>query len=163
MRLLKNMNRDDLIIKQQPNVANLVRKYNDGVMDEDLLSVGMIAVIECVDRSLNENIKDEENIKARCIVWARNRILSEIYKEKLKYVDDSETELETAFSSVSTDDVDLQLYLDKVLTKKQKEFLDLILTGYDREEIKKKMNIEKSMYYKLLSSITQKIKGGKND
>ena len=84
-------------------------------------------------------------------------------EEKLKYVDDSETELETAFSSVSTDDVDLQLYLDKVLTKKQKEFLDLILTGYDREEIKKKMNIEKSMYYKLLSSITQKIKGGKND
>ena len=83
------MTRDELILSCQGTVRNLVRKYNNHKIDEDLEAVGLIAVIECVDRSLSEGLTDIDQVQARCNTWARNAILREIYKEKIKLEDNS--------------------------------------------------------------------------
>lgn len=148
------MNREELILSCQPIVNNLVKKYNNHQSDEDLQSVGMIAVIECVDRSLKENMTDVEQIQARCNLWARNRILTEIYKEKPKYDD----ELAVDFAEAEEDMTELLIYLEQVLTPKQKEVFDLLLQGYSREEIMKKLNIQERMMREHLKNIKEKIK-----
>ena len=70
------MNREELILSCQNCVKNLVKKYNNYRADEDLQSIGMIAVIECVDRCLEEEMTDINQIQSRCNIWAKNRILN---------------------------------------------------------------------------------------
>ena len=77
------MNRDEIILSCQDTVKNLVRKYhNPQFEDEDLQSVGMIAVCECVERSLEDEMTDVGQIQARCNVWARNAIYKRFIKKK---------------------------------------------------------------------------------
>lgn len=146
------MNRDELILSCIPTVNNLVRKYNNHILDDDLISEGMIAVIECVDRCLDEGMVDVNQIQARCNVWARNRILTEIYREKIKYADE-EIEMEAP-----EDITELLIYLEQVLTPRQKEVFDLLLQGYSYEEIMKKLNIKQSILYEHIKKIKEKIK-----
>lgn len=146
------MNREDLILSCQKIVDNLVKKYNNHKSDEDLQSEGMIAVVECVDRCLDESMSDVNQIQARCNVWARNRILTEIYREKIKYADE-EIEMEAP-----EDITELLIYLEQVLTPRQKEVFDLLLQGYSYEEIMKKLNIKQSILYEHIKKIKEKIK-----
>lgn len=146
------MNREDLILSCQKIVDNLVKKYNNHKSDEDLQSEGMIAVIECVDRCLDESMSDVNQIQARCNVWARNRILTEIYREKIKYADE-EIEMEAP-----EDITELLIYLEQVLTPRQKEVFDLLLQGCSYEEIMKKLNIKQSILYEHIKKIKEKIK-----
>lgn len=146
------MNRDELILSCQKIVDNLVKKYNNHKSDEDLQSEGMIAVIECVDRCLDEGMIDVNQIQARCNVWARNRILTEIYREKIKYADE-EIEMEAP-----EDITELLIYLEQVLTPRQKEVFDLLLQGCSYEEIMKKLNIKQSILYEHIKKIKEKIK-----
>lgn len=146
------MNRDELILSCQKIVDNLVKKYNNHKSDEDLQSEGMIAVIECVDRCLDESMSDVNQIQARCNVWARNRILTEIYREKIKYADE-EIEMEAP-----EDITELLIYLEQVLTPRQKEVFDLLLQGCSYEEIMKKLNIKQSILYEHIKKIKEKIK-----
>lgn len=149
------MTRDDLILSCQPIVNNLVKKYNNHQPDEDLQSVGMIAVIECVDRCLKEEMDDIDQIQARCNLWAKNRILTEIYKEKPKCADD---ELAVDFAEAEEDMTELFIYLEQVLTPRQKEIFDLLLQGYSPDEIGEKLNIQKRTMREHMKNIREKIK-----
>lgn len=150
-----SLNREELILSCENCVKRLVRKYNNGCDDEDLQSTGMIAVIECVDRCLSENMSNIDNIQARCNVWAKNRILDEVYKEKLKYSDDEFIldELE------APDDIEhLVLEVRHELTPRQLEVFDLLLQGKSQEEICEELNIGEKMFYKHSLAIKEKIK-----
>lgn len=146
------MNRDELILSCKPTVENLVKKYNNHELDEDLISDGMVAVIECVDRCLKENMTDVNQIQARCNVWARNRILTEIYKEKIKYANE---EVET---EAPADMTELLIYLEQTLTPKQKEVFDMLMAGKSYDEITKKLNIKPRMLWHHIKNIKEKIK-----
>lgn len=148
------MTRDELILSCQPIVNNLVKKYNNHQPDEDLQSVGMIAVIECVDRCLKEEMDDIDQIQARCNLWAKNRILTEIYKEKPKISDDDLIDVVESEES----DFELLLYLEQVLTPRQKEIFDLLLQGYSPNEIAEKLNIQKRTMRDHMKHIKEKIK-----
>ena len=148
------MNREELILSCQKIVDNLVRKYNNHKSDEDLQSEGMIAVVECVNRCLEEEMTDISQIQARCNVWARNRILTEIYKEKIKYADE-EMDMEAP-----EDVTELLIYLEQVLTPRQKEVFDLLLQGYSYEAIMEKLSIKQSILYEHIKKIKEKIKKG---
>jgi RNA polymerase sigma factor (sigma-70 family) len=150
------MNRDDLILACLPVVTILVKKYNNYKKDEDLQSEGMIAVIECVDRCLKENMTDENQIMARCNVWARNRILTEIYKEKIKYVDDEDV-FDYAEAPEENDE-ELINDVKKLLTPKQLDVFELLLAGKDQDYIMETLGIERAMYFRHLQHIKQKIK-----
>ena len=105
------MNREELILSCQECVDRLVRKYNDFKSDDDLQQTGMVAVIECVDRCLSEKMTSVDEIQARCNVWAKNRILNEIYREKIK----TESLDENPFIDDGTeDDMELMIYVDQV-------------------------------------------------
>ena len=149
------MDRDELILSCENCVKNLVRKYNNGCNDEDLQSTGMIAVVECVDRCLEENMTDIDNIQARCNVWAKNRILNEIYKEKIKYSDD-EIVIDFIEAPESLEPLILSVRLE--LSPRQLEIFDLLLLGKTEEEIQDILNISERTYYYECEKIKEKIK-----
>lgn len=148
------MNRDELILSCQGIVNNLVKKYNNHQPDEDLQSEGMIAVVECVDRCIEDGMSDLDQIQARCNIWARNRILSEIYKEKIKVADD---DMALELAEAPEDVTELLVYLEQVLTPRQKEVFDLLLQGFKQEEIMQKLGIARAMYFRHLQNIREKI------
>lgn len=148
------MDRDEIILSCSDIVHNLVRKYNNHNLNEDLHSEGMIAVVECVDRCLSEGMTDLNQIKARCNVWAKNRILTEVYREKIKYADN-----DMALQMHESTD-DLRPIIDDVrrsLSPKQLEVFDLLLKGYTRFEIMDKLNIKDRQYYNYVNIIKDKI------
>ena len=149
------MNRDELILSCENCVKRLVRKYNNGCDDEDLQSTGMIAVVECVDRCLNDKMTDLDAIQSRCNIWAKNRILNEIYKEKLKYSDE-ENILDCVEAPEEIEP--LILAVRQQLTPKQLEVFDLLLAGKTREEIMEELNIQECMYFRHCKKIKEKIK-----
>ncbi len=149
------MTRDDIILSCIPIVDNLVRKYNNHRSNEDLQSVGMIAVVECVDRSLNEGLDELNQIQARCNTWARNAILDEVYREKLKYADD----LAAIDHMESEDDLYETIENTKtVLTPRQNEVFQLLLQGYSPHQIQEKLNMAKCTLAEHMKNIKDKIK-----
>ena len=154
------MTRDDIILSCIPVVDNLVRKYNNHHSDEDLQSIGMIAVIECVDRSLKENMTDIAQIQARCNTWAKNVILNEIYKEKLKYSDDV-----TAIEHMEAkDDLYEVIYnTNKILTPKQKQVFELLLQGSNTRQISDKLHISIYTACHHIKRIKDKIRSLENE
>lgn len=149
------MTRDELILSCKETVNNLVKKYNNHQPDEDLQAVGMTSVIECVDRCLDEGLTDVEQVQARCNRWARNVILNEIYKEKIKYIDDNSV-LEVV--EAEEDLWETVSVLKSVLTPRNIEVLDLLLAGCSQQEIQKKLNMAKYTYFHHVATIKQKIK-----
>lgn len=149
------MNRDDLILDCQDIVKNLVRKYNNHRLDEDLISIGMIAVVECVDQSLAEGIENINQIKARCNIWVRNVILKQIYSEKIKYVDD-DTAIDTA--EAPEDLWETVACVKTTLGPRASEVFDLLLRGKSQSEIMTILGISKGTCENHLSHIRQKIK-----
>lgn len=149
------MNRDELILDCIGVVDNLVRKYNNHMTDEDLKSVGIIAVIECVDRCIKDNMSDINQIKARCNVWSKNRILDEIYREKLKFVDD-----DCVFETLEAPE-DTTMLIAEVkseLTPKQQIVFDMLLQGKSYEEIADILGVKVKVIYKHCATIKEKIK-----
>ena len=149
------MNREELILSCKSWVENLVKKYNDYKLDEDLVSVGMVAVVECVDRCLEEEMTDTERIQARCGVWARNRILDEIYKEKIKYADD---DFILDNLEAPEDDTLYIVSIRQQLTPRQLEIFDLLYAGDTHEEVCEKLNITQPTLYEHLRNIKTIIK-----
>ena len=149
------MNREELILSCQNCVKNLVKKYNNYKPDEDLQSIGMIAVVECVDRCLEEEMTDVNQIQSRCNIWAKNRILNDIYKEKVKCADD-----EFIFEEIEApeDDELLKFAVKQTLTPRQLEVFELLENGCSKEEICEKLNITDLMYWKHCRNIREKIK-----
>lgn len=149
------MNRDELILSCEETVKNLVRKYNNHRLDEDLHAVGMTSVIECVDRSLDEGLTDIDQVQARCNTWARNMILKEIYKEKIKYSDDNSS---LEYMEAEEDLWETTQNIKSILTPRETEIFNLMLEGLSQNQIMKKLNIKKPTYFKHFSKIKEKIK-----
>ena len=149
------MNRDELILSCEETVKNLVRKYNNHRSDEDLHAVGMTSVIECVDRCLDEGLTDIDQVQARCNTWARNMILKEIYKEKIKYSDDNSS---LEYIEAEEDLWETIQNIKSILTSREIEIFDLMLNGLSQNQIMKKLNIKKPTYFKHFSKIKEKIK-----
>lgn len=148
------MSRDELILSCQETIGNLVRKYNNHKPDEDLQAVGMTAVIECVDRSLNEGLTDVEQIQARCNKWARNAILDEIYREKIKYVEDNSPleHIESEEDLWETTQV-----IKSYLSPRENDMFSLLLAGCSLEEICEKLTITQPTYYEHYRNLKKKI------
>lgn len=146
------MERDELILSCQGFVNNLVKKYNNHKSDEDLQQVGMVGVIKCVDKCLAEGITDVDQIQKKCNISARNEILMEIYKEKLKIADDVEIE-----EVGEEDSTELMIYLEQVLTPREMETMKLTLNGLSINEIATKMGVIPDMIYRYLRKIKNKI------
>lgn len=149
------MNRDELILSCENCVKNLVRKYNNYCDDEDLQSTGMIAVIECVDRCIKDNMSDVDNIQARCNVWAKNRILNKIYEEKFKYSDEENI---IDYIEAPENLEPLILSVRQTLTPRQLEIFDLLLSGKVEDEIIDILNISERTFYYECEKIKEKIK-----
>lgn len=149
------MSRDELILECRDIVKNLVKKYNNHRLDEDLVSIGMIEVVKCVDKCIQDGLPEPSQIKPRCNVWARNAILNEIYKEKIKFVEDDSV-LDTIKSE---DDLWETIQVVKsLLTPRGNEILDLMLEGYSQKEIMVKLNVAEPTYFNHLVKIKEKIK-----
>ena len=148
------MTRDELILSCQGTVRNLVRKYNNHKIDEDLEAVGLIAVIECVDRSLSEGLTDIDQVQARCNTWARNAILREIYKEKIKLEDNSVLEGLKAEDDWWETIVDVK----KCFTLNELQIFESLLEGGSKDEILAKFRIKPRTYFHHLAKIKEKIK-----
>ena len=149
------MTRDELILSCEDIVKNLVRKYNNHRPDEDLQAVGMTAVIECVDKSLDEGLIDPDQVQARCNTWARNAILNEIYTEKIKYTEDNSV-LETI--EAEEDLWETIACIKKRLTPRNNEVFELLLAGYSQKEIQTKLGIASQTYLNHITKIKEKIK-----
>lgn len=149
------MTRDELILDCQDIVKNLVRKYNNHKVDEDLVSVGMIEVVKCVDKCLGDCVTDISQIKARCNTWARNAILNEIYKERVKVADDP-----TIVDALSADENLSYVVHDlrKVLSPRENKILEELLVGASDYEIMAKYSIKKRMLCYYRERIKEKIK-----
>ena len=149
------MTRDELILSCQDTVNNLVKKYNNHQIDEDLWAIGMTSVIECVDRCLEEGLTDTDQVQRRCNRWARNAILDAVYKERIKYTEDNsvldtipaEEDLWETIANVKT-----------TLTPRDCEIFDCLCEGLTQERIMKKLNIGKTAYFKHLCRIKEKLK-----
>lgn len=150
------MTRDDIILSCIPIVDNLVRKYNNHHSDEDLQSIGMIAVVECVDRSLSDGLDDLNQIQARCNTWARNAILDDIYKEKIKYADDTSA---IDYMETETDLYETIKNVESVLTPRQNEVFQLLVQGYSPKQIQDTLGIAKCTITEHIRNIKDKIRG----
>lgn len=150
------MTRDDIILSCIPIVDNLVRKYNNHHSDEDLQSIGMIAVVECVDRSLSDGLDDLNQIQARCNTWARNAILDDIYKEKIKYADDTSA---IDYMETETDLYETIKNVESVLTPRQNEVFQLLVQGYSPKQIQDTLGIAKCTITEHIRHIKDKIRG----
>lgn len=147
------MDRDEIILSMKPIVDNIVKKYTNKRKDEDLSSIGMIAVINCVDRCIKEQIEDYEIIKARCIVWSKNKILDTLRKKDYKFVYDN-----TLLDNVSQANIHFSLIdIKSSLTPRQKEVFDLLLSGSSYTEIMTSLKISYPMYHKHITNIKKKI------
>lgn len=150
------MTRDDIILSCIPIVDNLVRKYNNHHSDEDLQSIGMIAVVECVDRSLSDGLDDLNQIQARCNTWARNAILDDIYKEKIKYADDTSA---IDYMETETDLYETIKNVESVLTPRQNEVFQLLVQGYSPKQVQDILGIAKCTITEHIRNIKDKIRG----
>lgn len=150
------MDRNELILSCKPIIINLVKKYNNGYYDEDLVSVGYVGVVKCVNRCEQEGLTDPDQIHARCYIWARNEILSCIYAQKIKSDEDSEEILDTLAVNADTS-IELYDWLENNLTKKQYDMFHLLVEGYTQQEIMHKLNIKKTVYFQHLKNIREKV------
>ena len=112
----------------------------------------MIGVIKCVDKCLAEGITDVDQIQKKCNISARNEILMEIYKEKIKLEDDIEIE-----DVGEEDSTELMIYLEQVLTPREMETMKLTLNGLSINEIATEMGVIPDMIYRYLRKIKNKI------
>lgn len=147
------MTRDEMILSFDEVVNNLVRKYNNGKLDEDLKSESMIKVIKAVDKSLNEGLTDIDIIKRRVIVWVKNHLID--LQSKVK-----EQQLIEDISEILVDSMDyeeLVMDIETELVGTTKSVFLLLLKNLSPEEISERLNISYYMMAKHLTKIKKAI------
>jgi hypothetical protein len=149
--------KDKLLEKCIPAVENLVRKYNNGVMDEDLRSEALVSVWECLLRSEKDNMINEDEIFGRCVIWARNAILKEVYKPKIAVIPEEDDYVDTVAEALIEDPI-LISDVRKMLSKKQNQVFTLLLNGKGRQEIKKELNIKDAILRRHIMNIKNVIR-----
>lgn len=134
------------VLKYETILSNLVKKYNKGVWDEDLMQEAWLTAISC--EQANPDL-EEEKLQAKVIVWVKNRLINIQTKAKFDF---------SEFTENIEDESDYFKLLVEVkasLTDKENEILDLLLDGKTAKDIQKELNISKSTVYRFF----EKIKG----
>lgn len=153
------MNRDDFILSMRPTINNLLRKYHH-YGDEDLFQIAMLDVIVGYDRCVNEGILDEAEQRRMCNTYAKYAILNELRKQNKEnnffdIIDDEDIDEPKV---MQLDDIELMVAIDEVLDKDDRFFLDLLLSGYNRQEVCTKLFISEKTFYNRKAKIFEKIK-----
>ena len=143
------MSRDELILSFSDVVDNLVKKYNDGKLDEDLHNEGMIKVIKAVDKCLEEGVTERDSIIGRVIFCVSNALLDLKRKPKLIFVDD--LDLDEGSYDIEYE----QLVIDACADLKglDREIFIKRLNGESAEKIITDLKISRQTYFNHLSKI----------
>lgn len=147
------MSRDELILSFEDVVDNLVRKYNDGRLDEDLHSEGMIKVIKAVDKCLSEGVTERENMIGRVIVWVSNALLDVVRKPKTLLLDDFDFDENSYNLDYETLLIDVKSSLEPV----DKTIFCKLMCGESKEEISEDLGLSMDTIYKHLKKIKSTI------
>lgn len=136
--------------KYEDILKSLVKKYNKGEWDEDLMQEAWVAAIECYNQCKNE---DENIQKAKIITWVKNRLINIKLKASFAYFsfDDDILNIE------DTRDYGIALIeLRDSLNEEENKVLDKLLEGYSPKEIKE---FSKSKVYRIMDKIKGILKG----
>lgn len=147
------MSRDELILSFEDVVDNLVKKYNDGRLDEDLHSEGMIKVIKAVDKCLSEGVTERENMIGRVIVWVSNALLDVVRKPKTLLLDDFDLDENSYSLDYETLLIDVKSSLEPV----DKTIFCKLMCGESKEEISEDLGLSMDTIYKHLKKIKSTI------
>lgn len=148
------MNREELILSCRPTIENLVKKYNNHIISEDLVNDGFVAAIKCIDFCEKNNITNVDEIHKQCNVWVRNYILNKVYQQKDSIMDEDIFEALEDLEPLNYIKYDVR----KMLKPKHQKVFDMLLAGYCEKIICEKMNIKRAMYYRYLHDIKEIIK-----
>ena len=143
------MSRDELILSFEDVVDNLVKKYNDGKLDEDLHSEGMIKVIKAVDKCLSEGVTERENMIGRVIVWVSNALLDVVRKPKILLLDDFDLDEDSYNLDYETLIIDVKSSLEPI----DKTIFCKLMCGEDKQEICEDLGLSMCAIYKHLEKI----------
>lgn len=142
------MTRDEIVIKLQPVIASVIKKYNNGKFDEDLFQEGMITTLLCVNKSMD---LPYDQISKRAISWVHNRMKN---IKKVKRFEYSNEEVEDVFY----DDINLlELDLDTILEKDELDIFNMLKEGSSYQEIMDAKHKSKIWLYKKIQKIKEKI------
>ena len=143
------------VLQYEDVLKSLVRKYNNGKWDEDLMQEAWLVAVDCVNSCFNKNITDEKIIKAKIIVWVKNHIINLKLKAVLNTV-----KIEDFMENIQENrSYDYELIeLRESLREPERKILDLLCEGYSRKEIQEKLKISKSEYYRKISKIKETLK-----
>lgn len=133
-------------------LKSLVKKYNKGVWDEDLMQEAWLTAILC--QKLSDPNLTEEELKARIIVWVRNKLIDIQTRSKFEYCEYSEELEDTRNYEGLIFEVENSLSSERDL-----KVFNLLLDGKTPKEIQKELNISKSTVYRILEKIKGIIKG----
>ena len=139
------------VLKFNDVLENLVKKYNKGEWDEDLMQEAWLTAIEC--EKANKDSTDEE-LKRKVIVWVKNRLINIQTKKRLKTIS-----LDADWEEPKSEDLYKVLFeLKESLTERDNKILDLLLEGDDAKTIAKKMNISLRTIYLTFNKIKKILK-----
>lgn len=136
------------ILKLEDVLTNLVKKYNKGEWDEDLMQEAWVEAIKC--EQANPNVGDE-NLKALVITWVKNRLINiklKPYFDTCEFLDDKEY-------------IDYQILLLELrdsLDERENKVLSMLLDGKTVIDIEKELKLSKATVYRIFDKIKRKIK-----
>lgn len=136
-----------MLTKYKETLENLVRKYNKGLWDEDLMQEAYLVAWKCL-KTTSET--DEEIIKGQIITWVKNRLIDlKVKKRKLHTVT-----LPEGFELVDNNDYSLTMVeLKASLNDRECEVLNYLLDGYSVKDIASEMNLTQMTIYRTIKRI----------
>lgn len=136
-----------MLTKYKETLENLVRKYNKGLWDEDLMQEAYLVAWKCL-KTTSET--DEEIIKGQIITWVKNRLIDlKVKKRKLHTVT-----LPEGFDLVDNNDYSLTMVeLKASLNDRECEVLNYLLDGYSVKDIASEMNLTQMTIYRTIKRI----------
>jgi DNA-directed RNA polymerase specialized sigma24 family protein len=140
-----------MIIAFAPMVQQIIYKYSKRTNDEDLYQECMMKVCECVDDCYLKGVVEESEIKARCYVWVRNKVIDRLKQYEPDLKDD-----DYWITIVSKDDGGLSI-MEKMLCM-DNELLEVfknLRSGKTEQEILKTMGIGKTKYKRLVKQLKE--------
>lgn len=153
------MTRDEFILSMRPTIYNLLRKYHH-YGDEDLFQIAMLDVIAGYDRCIRDNILSETEQRKMCNTYAKYAILHELQKRNKEYeffdvMDEDDIDEPTVQTA---GDVEIKLSLENMLNDEEKQFVNLLYSGYNRFEIMSMLGISEKTFYNKKAKLFEKIK-----
>lgn len=134
------------ILKHEDVLKRLVKKYNKGKWDEDLMQEAWLTAIKC--EQANPDIS-ENKLLGQMIIWVRNRLINIQTKKHL----DTEP-IPEGWDIPIDKDFNLLIFETKdSLNEQENRIFDMLLDGCTAKEICEKENLSKSTIYRIFDKI----------